>query len=175
MICPWCEFDNIPGVDTCESCGHDLTAFDRSRGGADLEGSVARTPVSHVEGPPMIIVEPTATVGDVVHRLIRGNVGCALVVSNDKLIGIFGERDLLMKVGERYEHVKLRPVRDFMTPNPETLGPDATVAFALNRMDVGGFRHIPIVRDGRPEAVLCVRDLLRYLSDHYPRTAGQPV
>ncbi len=88
------------------------------------------------------------------------------------MAGIFSERDLLTKVGERYNEVKSRPVSDFMTADPETLGPDATVAFALNRMDVGDFRHIPIVREGRPESVVSVRDLLCYLSDRYPRRAG---
>ena len=173
MICPGCRYDNVSGTDTCEGCGGDLTTFDVPRGGTPLEKSVVQTPISKVDAPPMITVEPTTAVSEVVERLVRGNVGCVLVVANDDLIGIFSERDLLLKVGDRYEELKSRPIRDFMTPDPETLKPDATIAFALNRADVGGFRHLPIVRDGRPEAVVSVRDLMCYLAEHWTQESGR--
>ena len=62
-----------------------------------------------------------------------------------------------------------------MTPNPETLADDAPVAFALNRMMVGGYRHVPILREGRPAGVLSVRDILGYLVQLVPETIGGPV
>ncbi len=165
MICPWCEIENIAGADTCEGCGNDLTALDANGHGSDLGKSVARTPVSQVQTPPTIVVPPETPLGEVVRRLVDGNVGCVLVVSQGGLVGILSERDLLMKVGPDFDQLESRPVSAFMTPDPETLAPQATIAFALNRMDVGGFRHIPIVQEGRPQSVVSVRDLLGYLSD----------
>ena len=59
-----------------------------------------------------------------------------------------------------------RPVSGFMTAPPETLEPDAKVAFAVQRMAVGGYRHIPIVGGGGElGGIVSVRDILRYLTD----------
>lgn len=174
MICPSCNFENLPGADTCESCATDLamgeTRTSGSAGGArdPLAGSVTRHAISSVPAPPMVVVEPTATTGEVVDRLIQADTGCALVVYQGKaLIGIVSERDLMLKVAHRFDELEHTPIRDFMTPAPESLPPDATVAWALNRMDLGGFRHIPIEDNGRPIAVVSVRHILKYLIDHY--------
>jgi len=57
-------------------------------------------------------------------------------------------------------------VSQFMSTNPETLQADAKIAFAVHRMDLGSYRHVPVV-DGqrRPIGVVSVRDILRYLTD----------
>jgi CBS domain-containing protein len=54
-----------------------------------------------------------------------------------------------------------------MTSDPEYLSEEATIAWALNRMDVGGFRHIPIVKHGKPFKVVSVKDILKHLASHY--------
>jgi len=163
VICPACTYSNLEGADVCESCGHDLAEGTPSTELTPVADSLALTPLRKVEAPAAIMVPPTATLVEVVDRLVAGNVGCVLVVAKDRLVGIFSERDLLMKAAHRYEELKNCPVRDFMTADPETLGPDATVAWALNRMDVGGFRHIPIVENDRPIGLLSVKDLVRHL------------
>jgi len=58
-----------------------------------------------------------------------------------------------------------RPVEEFMTKNPETLTPDDKLAWAIHKMDLGGFRHIPIVQEGQPVGVISIRDILRYITD----------
>jgi CBS domain-containing protein len=58
----------------------------------------------------------------------------------------------------------------FMTPDPVTLPGDANVAFALNRMLVQGFRHIPLIDEqGHPIGVVSMRDLIEYLSDFFDK------
>ena len=59
-------------------------------------------------------------------------------------VGIFTERDLMRRVVAAGIGLD-RAIEEVMTPDPETLGLDDGVAFALNRMSVGGFRNIPIV------------------------------
>ncbi|MFQ5425102.1 MAG: CBS domain-containing protein [Phycisphaerae bacterium] len=171
MNCPSCHHDNIPGADVCETCGTDLITFDHAESGhphADTSGSVTRTPLSGVASPPMVVVSPTTPVGEVIDRLVAGNASCALVVlEGDTLVGIVSERDILMRAAHRFEELRNSPVREVMTPAPDTLPPDATVAWALNRMDLGGFRHIPIEENERPVGVVSVRDLLNFLIDHY--------
>jgi CBS domain-containing protein len=57
-----------------------------------------------------------------------------------------------------------------MTPDPETLSVDDGIAFALNRMTVGGFRNVPIVDDaGAPLAILSQRDVVAYIVSLLPR------
>ncbi len=169
MICRSCKHKNIDGADDCEKCGQSLIADEppMAKANAGREGTIACEPLSQVMAVPPILVSPTATLQEVVDRLVAGNVGCVLVVAQGKLVGIFSERDLLLKIGDRYHELKSSPVREFMTPDPETLPPDATIAWAMNRMDVGGFRHIPIAKEGHPLAMVSVRDLIRHLGTRY--------
>jgi CBS domain-containing protein len=169
MICPACKHKNIDGEDDCAKCGQSLVASEVPAAKADVgwESSIVGEQLSQVMATPPIVVNPTTTLQEVVDKLVAGNVGCVLVVANGQLAGIFSEMDLLLKVGDRFKDLKSSPVRDFMTPDPETLPPDATIAWALNRMDVGGFRHIPVVQEGHPLAMVSVRDLMRHLGTRY--------
>ena len=100
-------------------------------------------------------------------RLMRDErVGCVLVVENGALVGIVSERDLLMRADEPRS---ARPLREVMTPEPETLSPDDPIVYALNKMSVGGFRHVPLVdAEGRPVGVVSVKDVVNYIVDFFP-------
>ncbi len=95
------------------------------------------------------------------------HTGCVLVGREGKLIGIFTERDLLTKDFFRSDSHTVA-VETVMTKNPETLEVDDSIAFALNKMSVGGYRHIPIMQGGRPVGVLSVRDIVDFLVDLFP-------
>ena len=78
------------------------------------------------------------------------------------------ERDVLMKVAGQPTDLEHTAVSQVMTVDPVTLPVDATVAFALNKMLIEGFRHIPLINDqNRPVAVVSMRDLIDYLSDFF--------
>jgi CBS domain-containing protein len=96
-------------------------------------------------------------------------VGCVLVEAEGRLLGIFTERDILTKlVGTGYDPAKAL-VDGVMTRNPETLTTEDPIAFALHRMSVGGFRHLPLVdAAGRPVGILSVKDIVDYLAEHFP-------
>ena len=51
-----------------------------------------------------------------------------------------------------------------MTAKPETVTAKDTLAFALHKMDVGGYRHLPVLHDGMPAGVISVRDMLRHIT-----------
>jgi CBS domain-containing protein len=106
-----------------------------------------------------------ATVAEAVQILLDEDVGAVLVVDDDgALAGIFSERDLLTKVAGSATPFALLPVMQFMTPKPQVVTVDDKLAFALQQMDVGGYRHLPVVRDGKPVGILSVRDLIRHLT-----------
>jgi CBS domain-containing protein len=70
----------------------------------------------------------------------------------------------LTKVAGRVGPSEPRPVSEFMTRNPETVGPADTLAFALGKMDGGGYRHLPVLQDGKPVGVISVRNVLTYFT-----------
>jgi CBS domain-containing protein len=92
-------------------------------------------------------------------------VGSLLIVADDgKLEGIFTERDCLMKVFGNASFDEKVPVKDYMTKHPISERPEASLAFALNLMSNGGFRHIPIVdQEGIPIGIISVKDVVDYI------------
>ena len=54
-----------------------------------------------------------------------------------------------------------------MTPNPQTLVADAKIAFAVQRMDLGGYRHLPVVgQQGELVGIISAHDIIRHLTDN---------
>ena len=105
-------------------------------------------------------VQTHTPVEQVMELLRRNKIGCVSVVNEDgKLVGIFSERDYVLKLygvnpGEE------GPVGEVMTPNPAAEKSDCTVAYALNLMSRGGYRHLPIVDDeNRPVGMISIKDM----------------
>lgn len=163
MACPNCGHENLAGADVCEECQADLTHLDAPEPRTPLEGVIMEQTLASVPGVSAPRVDPETPLREVAERLADGD-GAALVVYDDVLIGIFSERDLLMKIGDRFNALADRPIRDFMTPAPETLSGQDPIVFALNRMDVGHFRHIPIEENERPVGMVSTRNILQHLA-----------
>jgi CBS domain-containing protein len=101
-----------------------------------------------------------------VQTLVRQKADLLEVVENGRLLGVLSVRDVVTRVGPDYRQKLGRPVSEFMTPNPETLPPDAPITFVINKMDVGGYRHIPVVQGERMLGVVSARDVIAYLVSH---------
>ena len=165
MICPRCGFDNVPGSDACGRCLLDLAPLDQPAGHDRVQSSLMADPVHKLQPRPPVTVPLAAPLWQAIAAMLAAEVGTVLVVDGDgRLVGIFSERDLLTKVAGIHEDYAGRPVREFMTAGPETVREDDTLAFALHKMDVGGYRHVPLVKDGQPVGVLSVRDMLRHIT-----------
>lgn len=144
--------------------------FDDEHPGPNLESALAHTALSEVAPQPALIVSPSTPLADAIHLMQRERRACVLIMDNNRLVGIFTERDVLMKVAGQPIDIIHTPVSGSMTPDPFTLPYDAHVAFALNKMVLEGFRHIPLVDDaGRPTGVVSMRNLIEYLGDLYSR------
>ncbi len=91
-------------------------------------------------------------------------IGSLLVVDDSGTIrGIFTERDCLMKVLGQVVDLSV-PVSEFMTKHPVCERPEASLAFALNLMSNGGFRHIPIVdQDNMPIGIISIKDVVDHI------------
>jgi CBS domain-containing protein len=166
IICPYCDQENLPGADECEQCGNSLSDLNLPVPATKLERSLLRDRVSKLTSMPPLTVSPQTPTREVLRLLHERQVGCLMVVDQGRVVGIFTERDALRKLGADAVALGERPVSEFMTPHPQTLRLDAKIAFAVQRMDLGGFRHVPVVsRDGEPLGVISVRDILKYLTE----------
>jgi CBS domain-containing protein len=165
MICPTCGWDNLPGSEECQNCQQDLTPLDRPVAQNRVERSLMEDPVSVLRPNRAVSVLPSASVAHAMQVMLDGNLGALLVVDErGELQGIFSERDLLKKVAGVYDAFAALPVSRFMTADPETVTATDTLNFALHKMDVGGYRHLPVLADGKPVGVISVRDMLRHIT-----------
>lgn len=163
--CPFCSFANIEGVDTCEMCGQALTGLHMNASPSRLEVQLLSDQISSLNPKSPHVVAPKASIREVIDIMVEYSIGCVLVVEDGQIQGVFTERDAVLKLNTDYQSMLERPVDEFMTPNPQTLAPDAKIAFAIQRMDQGGYRHLPIVdAQGTPVGVISVRDILAYLT-----------
>jgi CBS domain-containing protein len=165
MICPTCNFDNLPGSESCSNCLADLTQLDRPAAQDRVEKSLMEDPVAILRPRPAVTLPATATVGEAIQTMLDGDIGALLIVDGaGQLVGIFSERDLLTRVAGTTADYARRPVNQFMTRNPETVQTTDTLAFALHKMDCGGYRHLPVIKGGRPLGMISVRDMLRHIT-----------
>jgi len=136
----------------------------------ELEESLCEDEVAAMAVTPVETITPDATVEDAVHRMAQKDVGCLLVTDEDgHLLGIFSERDVLMKVAAGYDQVKGQPVRDLMTAKPVVCYETDSPAKALNLMAVGSFRHIPVLDvDDKVAGILGPRRVTKYLQKYLP-------
>ena len=161
MICPSCQHKNLEGVDHCEECHASLHEQDQMGEGGKEQG--IQNPISVLQPHKTISVLPETPVRDVIAQMKENNSGCALVVQGNKLEGIFTERDLLKKIAGWENDLSQREVSGFMTPSPEALKPDDSLAYAVNKMSMGSFRHVPIQGKDGDFYMISVRDILNYL------------
>jgi len=113
-------------------------------------------------------LDASASIREAVRVMQEGRFGSVVITDEGKLAGIVTERDVLMKVAGKELSLLERPVSEIMTRRPESLRPDDVLLFLMNKMHVGGFRHVPIVdEEDRPKSVISMRDVLSFLLDHF--------
>jgi len=124
--------------------------------------------VSRLCEKPVRTLDVSATVRDAIALMREGRFGSVVVTEGGKLAGILTERDILMRVAGEEPAMLDDPIATIMTADPESLRGEDDLLFLMNKMHVGGFRHVPIVNDaGVPEHVISLRDVLSYLLDHF--------
>ena len=111
-------------------------------------------------GQTPITATKTATVVEAARLMKQHVIGALLVVDQSRLIGIFTERDALFRVLAAGLDPESTRLADVMTADPQTIHPDEPFLRALRIMYRGGFRHLPVVEDGRPFGIVSVRDAL---------------
>ena len=154
----------------------DESYFDGSRGRrmTGFDQHLLSEPLTMLPVQRPLTMSPDACVTDAMRAMQRKHTGCVIITSDgstrSQLEGIFTERDVLFRIVDRGRNPAALALSEVMTPEPETLSVRATVAYVLNKMAVGGFRHVPVVDDDqRPKGVVSVRDVVTFLVDAFPR------
>ena len=166
VICPSCGFENIEVVDLCERCMSDLSSIDvpesvQLASESDLLISISAMRITRAR-----TVTVTQTVRDAIAEMRDDPAGAVVILENGKVAGIFTDRDVLKRAAAR-EGILDEPVARYMTHDPVVLREDDTMAYALNKMGDGGFRHIPVVRDGDLVGMVTVHDIMNWMLGRY--------
>jgi CBS domain-containing protein len=173
IICPYCLAENIEGADECVECSQPLAEMSIRVPTTSVEADLLRDRIERLWPKTPSTVPPDMTVGAVLNKMVGETIGCVMVVDEGELIGIFSERDALMKLNVDAPKFLAKPIAQFMTQRPVTLNTSDKIAFALHKMNVGGYRHLPILFDGKLAGVISIRDILRYLTERI--AVGTPV
>lgn len=124
--------------------------------------------VKELHTDDFVCIAPTTPLHEAITRMKEDEGGCAIVCEDNRIVGIFTERDLIMKVvGEEVD--MNAPVSLHMTTGVETLTEEATIGDAVEVMNRTGYRNIPLVRDGRLSGSISVFDVITYLAESYPK------
>jgi len=160
--CPSCGFENIEGEDTCENCGASLWPADTPQPATSFQGRLFGEHLDHLVPGAPLLADATEPIDRAIARMREVGSDCLLVTHDGRLLGIFTERDAVLKAaGLRMSDFALR---DVMTRDPVVLRPDDTIGVAIHKMAVGGFRHIPVVDGGgAPLGVLAAKDVFRHV------------
>ena len=107
-----------------------------------------------------VTAPPGTTVRQAAELMARRHVGAVVVVEDDHLIGIFSERDAVFRVVARGLEPATTPLAAVMTPAPVTIEPNRSFGHAMSIMQEHGFRHLPVVENGRPIGIVSARNAL---------------
>ena len=112
-----------------------------------------------IERETIVRCAPEDTVRSAVKAMAEHVCGSILVMQGDALVGIFTERDLLMRVASAGRDLDRTAIGEVMTREPDTIGADEPVAEAIRRMDEFSYRYLPVIEDGKVIGVISTRHL----------------
>jgi CBS domain-containing protein len=113
-------------------------------------------------GKRLTYVSPDMTVTEVAEKMAGAGIGAVVVLENEKLKGIFTERDLLNRVVSAGKDPKSVKVSEVMTTNVCVCNADDSYEFCLAQMKQIGCRHMPVVEENKLLGIISMRDLLKH-------------
>lgn len=166
MECPACGYEFIPGEDLCGSCKQDLTSTSLPQPlKGRLRALILEDPISQLNAPQPICLRSSEPVVKAIELMRKRRFGSVVAVDGEgRIEGIYTERDALRRALPRGRSGHEVPLAEMISRSPQVLREEDTIAHALNKMAMGGCRHVPIVRDGRPVGYVSIRGILSYIA-----------
>jgi CBS domain-containing protein len=114
-------------------------------------------------GGGVVSVVPSATILEIAEIISSRRIGAVLVLDQyGGVAGIVSERDVVKALAAQRENVLKMRADDLMTRNVTTATSTTTVVEAMNIMDAGYFRHLPVVNNGQLDGIISIRDLVKH-------------
>lgn len=113
-----------------------------------------------VKGQSIVTADKTLSVLEASRKMAAAHVGAIMVMEQDQLIGLFTERDALIRVLAAGLNPSTTTLGEVMTSNLQTIDADRPLGHAMHLMFDGGFRHVPVVDNGRAVGMISARDAL---------------
>lgn len=113
-----------------------------------------------MEQRKLLTASPQTAVLQAATMMAKKHASAVLVVENERLIGIFTERDAVFRVIARRLDPAATPLADVMTPDPKTISPERTFGHAMLLMHENHCRHLPVVEHGKPVGIVSARNAL---------------
>ncbi len=114
------------------------------------------------KGRNVFTVDPDEKVEAVAQLLSGKRIGAVLAMSDTgKVVGIVSERDLIRAIAQKGASALKRPISDFMTKNVVTCQATDSIAVLMEKMTVGKFRHLPVLKDGELDGIISIGDVVK--------------
>ncbi len=129
---------------------------------------------SVMERGKRLVAPPGTTVAKAAKLMAKKNVGAVMVVEEKRLVGIFTERDIVVRVIAEGRDAAKTHIGEVMTANPFTVEPNEIFGRRVLLMHDNGFRHVPVVENGEPVGIVSSRSALdpRWRSSSRRRSAA---
>ena len=126
------------------------------------------SPISSFDLREPLIIELGTSLENVLEKMQKTKNNCVLTLLNEQLNGILTERDILLKITGKGYDLQLTTIDEFITPNPEYVSLEDPLAYALNKMYVGGFRNVPVINDEMyPVGIISISDIISTIADYF--------
>ena len=136
----------------------------------EIRGALLNDRITVLGPAEPVCLRENATVQEAIERMLaRRQAGVLVVDAEQRLIGIFTERDVLTRVAGQGRDSRHTTLGEVMTRDPDALGARDRVAYAVHSMSVAGYRTVPLVdAERRPLGVVTVSDVIRWLAGLFP-------
>jgi CBS domain-containing protein len=139
----------------------ELNIMDENSSSGEIKNFNIDDPISTLNLKTVLTVRSGTNLYDVIKMLNDNRIGATVIFDEKKsALGIFTERDILRKIIAKDLDLKKEIIDNYMTKDPETLSEEDPIAFALNKMSDGSYRHIPITKNGVVRFMLSVKDIV---------------
>jgi len=136
-----------------------------------MDSTTLRSPIEELTSKSPICITKKTPVTEALSIMKKQNIGCLLVTEEESLIGVISERDILNKVVAPEIELERYVAEDIMSREVECLFSSDDIAYALNRMHVGGFRHIPLINLKKvPTGIISIRDIIRFVNQNLSKS-----
>jgi CBS domain-containing protein len=122
------------------------------------------------KGKDIVSIDVNSSVDDAIRSMNARKISAIMVTEQGKTVGIFTERDAVFRVMARGLDARTTRLADVMTTSPRTVDPDKPFGYALLVMHEHGFRHLPVIENGKPIGIVSARsamdpDLEEFISE----------